>query len=266
VTASQIPPQPESGYTFGDNPTAAQRLALLAEVFEPAARDMLGRWAPGRIEAAVDLGCGPGHSTRLVHAVTGAGRTTGVERSAQFLEAARAVAVPGIHYLQHDVTVLPLPVLPAQLVHARFLLTHLPDPAGALRGWTAALAPGGRLVVQETARLTSAAPALRRYYELVAEVQRAHGQALDIGDRLADLAAGSGARLLHAGTRRLRPPVRSMARLHALNLRTWRSDPAAGHLDPGELDALDAELTAIAGGAAAEPIEHDLGELVLVHG
>ena len=94
-------------------------------------------------------------------------------------------------------------------MHARFLLTHLPNPGSALRGWTASLAPGGRLVVQETARLTSSTPALRRYYELVSEVQRAHGQALDIGDRLADLAVGSGARLLHAGTRRLRPPVTS---------------------------------------------------------
>jgi trans-aconitate 2-methyltransferase len=266
VTGPQDPQQPAGSYTFGDNPTAAERLALLAEVFEPATRDLLGRWAPERIEAAVDLGCGPGHSTRLVHAVTGARRTTGVERSAQFLEVARAAAVPGIDYLQHDVTLLPLPVPPARLVHARFLLTHLPEPAGALRGWTAALAPGGRLVAQETARLTSATPALRRYYELVAEVQRAHGQALDIGDRLADLAAATGARLLHAGTCGLRPPVPAMARLHALNLRTWRTDPAAGHLDAGELDALEAELTAIAGGAAAEPIEHDLAELVLVQG
>jgi trans-aconitate 2-methyltransferase len=257
---------PDSSYTFGDNPTAAERLALLAEVFEPATRDLLTGWAPGQVEAAVDLGCGPGYTTRLVHAVTGARRTTGVERSEQFLEAARAVAVPGIVYLRHDVTVLPLPVPPAQLVHARFLLTHLANPADALRGWTTALAPGGRLVVQETARLTSATPALRRYYELVAEVQRAHGQALEIGDRLADLAIGSGARVLHAGARRLRPPVAAMARLHALNLRTWRTDPAAGHLDPGELDALDTELTAIAGGAPAEPIEHDLGELVLVRG
>jgi SAM-dependent methyltransferase len=258
--------RPGTSYTFGDNPTAAERLALLAEVFEPATRDLLSRWAPRQVDQAVDLGCGPGHSTRLVHAVTGARGTTGVERSARFLEAARAVAVPGIVYLQHDVTVLPLPVPRAQLVHARFLLTHLADAAGALGGWTAALVPGGRLVVQETARLTSATPALRRYYELVAEVQRAHGQALDIGDRLADLAVGSGARVLHAGIRRLRPPVAAMARLHALNLLTWRADPAAGHIDRGELDALYADLTAIAGGAAAEPIEHDLGELVLVQG
>jgi len=257
-----------STYTFGDNPTAAHRLALLAQVYEPAARDLLRRWAPRQVGEAVDLGCGPGHSTRLVHAVTGARRTTGVDRSPQFLRQARATAVPRVRYRRHDVTAAPPPFGPADLVYARFLLTHLPDPAAALRLWAGTLAPGGRLLVQETARLRSAEPALSRYYELVAQVQAAYGQALDIGARLAGLAAdaGDGVRVVHAGTRRLRPPVHLMARLHVLNLRTWRTDPVARGFDSGELDALDAALTAIASGAPAEPIAQDLGELVLGRG
>ena len=35
--------------------------------------------------------------------------------------------------------------------------------------------------MQETARLVSRDPALGRYYELVAELQQRHGQALDVG-------------------------------------------------------------------------------------
>ena len=41
----------------------------------------------------------------------------------------------------------PLPVAGADLVFARFLLTHLSDSRRALETWAAALAPGGRLVL-----------------------------------------------------------------------------------------------------------------------
>jgi hypothetical protein len=55
-----------------------------------------------------------------------------------------------------------------------------------------------------------------------------------------------------------------MAALHVLNLRTWRDGRyARSAFDPDELDALDAALAAIAHGGPSEPIEQDLGELVL---
>jgi hypothetical protein len=57
------------GYTFGDTSLAARRLALLADVFEPPSRAFLAeftRVAGDQLDLAVDLGCGPGHSTRLV--------------------------------------------------------------------------------------------------------------------------------------------------------------------------------------------------------
>jgi len=60
------------GYAFGDGPTAARRLDLLADLFEPASRTFLERvagldgLAGRRPGLAVDLGCGTGHTTRLV--------------------------------------------------------------------------------------------------------------------------------------------------------------------------------------------------------
>ena len=252
-------------YTFGDTPTAAHRLALLADVYEPVSRDLLGRRVPSAPAHAVDLGCGPGHTTRLLHAVTGATRTTGIERSAEYLAIASAEPVPGVDYLLHDVTDW-LPVQ-ADLIHARFLLTHLANPQGAIEVWAAALRPGGRLVLQEVSRLVSRDPALGRYYELVAELQQLHGQSLDIGARLAELAGRSGLEVEHHAIRELHPGLRSMAALHVLNLRTWRRDSRAqGAFDDDELDGLDAALVEIAHGrAGAEPIEQDLAELVLVH-
>jgi trans-aconitate 2-methyltransferase len=262
----------EDVYTFGTTPAAATRLALLAHVYEPGTRALLARWAPPSPEHAVDLGCGPGHTARLVHEVTRARRTTGVERSPAFVAAARAQAPPGVTFVEADVTQEPLPVDEADLIHARFLLTHLAGTRAAVRRWARSLRPGGRMVLQEVARLVSREPALGRYYELVGELQEHHGQALDVGRRLDRIAADATAPaqeldVEHVAVRPWHPPVAAMATLHVLNLHTWRTDPyAVRSFDPDELDALEAALAEIAHGRPSEPIEQDLAEVVVVRG
>jgi SAM-dependent methyltransferase len=252
-------------YTFGDGATAAQRLALLAEVFEAGTRRFLAQsvtTAPGH---AVDLGSGTGFTTRLLHQVTGAARTTGIERSQAFLAQALDHPVQGIHYLQHDVSHGPLPVQEVDVLHTRFLLTHLAEPGRAVHSWCRSLRPGGLLLVQEVARLVSREPVFGRYYELVTQLQQAHGQVMDIGSRLDEIAGGSGLVMERQIIRSWHPPVTAMAGLHVLNLRTWRHDAfARAEFDPDELDSLDAALLDIAQGRhPAEPIEQDLAELVL---
>ncbi|MBI4942300.1 MAG: class I SAM-dependent methyltransferase [Actinobacteria bacterium] len=267
-------------YTFGTTPDAAHRLALLADLFAPPTRDLLARCVPPDaarpVRHAVDLGCGPGHTTRLLHAATGAARTTGVERSAEFLALARRElsdggseggsddGSDGVTYVEADATRAPLPVDPADVVHARFLLTHLAAPVEALRTWAGALADGGRLVLHEVAALDSADPVLHRYYGLVADLQRHHGQALDIGDRLGALGAAAGLTVEHAAVVAWQPDTARMAALHVINLRTWRHDPyITGSTDPADLDALDAGLVEIARGRPCAPVEQSLGEAVL---
>ena len=253
-------------YTFGDDEVAARRLDLLAQVYAPPTRALLARWAPPVVGLAVDLGCGTGHTTRLLHELTEARRTVGIERSPAYVTAARQHldGLPGAEVVEHDVTQSPLPVEGADLVFARFLLTHLSQPRRALEVWAEALAPGGRVIVQETARLVSRDPALGRYYELVAELQALHEQALDVGAQLPELAAAAGLRVEHAGRRPVNQRPAEMAALHVLNLRTWRHDPMAGGFDADELDALDDALVEIARGGPAEPVEQELGDLVAV--
>ncbi len=251
-------------YTFGTTPDAARRLELLADLFAPRTRDLLTRWVPTAPTHAVDLGCGPGRTTRLLHEVTGAARTTGVERSAEFLALARARPVPGVGFVEADVTRAPLPVEPADVVHARFLLTHLTAPQAAIAGWARTLTAGGRLLLHEVAALDSADPALHRYYELVADLQRHHGQALDIGGRLAALGETAGLVVVDSCVVRWRPDAAAMAGLHVLNLRTWRHNPfVVDAVDPAELDALDADLVAIARGRECAPVEQSLAAVVL---
>ena len=164
-----------------------------------------------------------------------------------------------------------IPAETADLLYGRYLLAHLADPVRALRAWMGAVRRGGRVMVQETARLTSPVREFRRYYELLARLQRHHGQEPEIGARLGTLAASElpqATRVLHVGLRSLRLPATAMARLHVMNLRTWRGEPFVQRtVDAAELDELEAWLGAAAtGGVRLPPVEQDLGELVLERG
>jgi hypothetical protein len=103
-----------AGYVFGDSALAARRLGLLAEVFEPTSRAFLADAGaqlagPGPLELAVDLGCGPGHTTRLLVSVLGARRTLGLDQPAFFVALAAEDPPPGASFAVHDVTAVPFP-------------------------------------------------------------------------------------------------------------------------------------------------------------
>ena len=255
----------QNQYTFGDSERAARRLALLAHAYEAPSRALIERYRPPELDLAIDLGSGPGHTTRLLHEASRARRTLGLEASARYLAQARAASPPEIEFREQDVTRL-APGLPtARLVYSRFLLTHLADPAAALRGFRALVAEQGVLLLQETAHLQSSHPALARYYELVAELQAHYGQVLYIGQDLERIGRETPFEIVHFTVRRFERPAPVMAELHVLNLRTWRSDAFASRaFDAAELNELDAELAAIVDGSQlAAPVELGLGELVL---
>jgi hypothetical protein len=97
-------------YTYGDTALAGERLSLVADLFASSSRALLRAAASSAPDLAVDLGCGPGHTTRLVHAVTGAERTLGLDRSAVFIAKASSMETAGVSFVEHDVTKTPLPV------------------------------------------------------------------------------------------------------------------------------------------------------------
>jgi trans-aconitate 2-methyltransferase len=115
-----------SEYLFGDSDIAAQRLKMLAGVYQESTRVFLQNAAgSAHFPLALDLGCGPGFTTRLVAATVLCDRVIGFDASAGFIEMARRDANERLSFLQHDVTAVPFPCERANLIFARFLLTHL---------------------------------------------------------------------------------------------------------------------------------------------
>jgi hypothetical protein len=103
------------------------------------------------------------------------------------------------------------------------------------------------LLLEETAALFSPVPALARYYDLLAQLQAHHGQETLIGQRLEDLARGIAGARATSVLQEIPMPAAIMARLHAMNLGTWKADPfmRQTHGLPA-LEDLERELTAIA--------------------
>jgi SAM-dependent methyltransferase len=249
--------------TFGDGATAADRLALLAAVFEPSSARLLRLLGYLQPRQAIDLGCGPGWSTRLVHAVLAPARTLGLERSPEQVTRGRALAPPGVEYQVHEVTEVPFPGPRPDFLYSRFLLTHLRDPEQVVAAWGRAAAARAVLVLEETADMTSDHPAFARYYQLVDQLQAAYGQRLRVGAGLTGPFPGWTTELSLLSPLSL--PASRMARLHALNLATWRQDPhARAAFDGDELDRLAARLGAIASGVeAVPPVRVVMRQLVL---
>src|SRR5262245_38519422 len=145
-------------YVFGDSRLASDRLRWLALVYEPALRELVGRWGPDRPAHAVDLGSGPGHATLLLHELLKAQRTTGIDASAPFVAEGTRNAPPGVRFVEHNVLEPPFPVDPADFLYCRHLLAHVAEPHEAFSAWVGLGRPGTRLAVQETESLESEEP------------------------------------------------------------------------------------------------------------
>ena len=235
-----------SHYSFGDNRLAALRLEYLAAAFAPSSRRFLQNAKPGRVELALDLGSGIGATTALVREVSDAPQVTGYERSPNFLAIARH-RHPELMFRNMDVLSPVYPDREADLIYCRFLLTHIHRAADVLNTGVQHLRSGGRLLLEETAALFSPVPALSRYYDLVEQLQAHHGQETLIGKRLEALARGVAGGRATSVLLEIPMPAAVMARLHAMNLGTWKADPFMLETHGlGALEDLERELKAIA--------------------
>jgi trans-aconitate 2-methyltransferase len=210
-------------YTFGDSNLAARRLAIVAEIFQATTARFLRHSGTPAPDLAVDLGCGPGHTTQLLNETVRPKRTIAVDFSTAFVELAADRLGDTAEVLNGDVLDLPEAVPAADLMFARLLLTHLTDPVGAVRGWVRRLSSGGVLMLEEVESITTEEPTFCAYLDLQRGMLAANRQTLEIGAALdATLTPSMGYRSELATTT---PPTAAVARMFAMNFAVWRHEP-----------------------------------------
>jgi SAM-dependent methyltransferase len=191
----------DATYIHGTSEGEQARLAIMNGLLNR--RELAAIGAAGS-ERCLELGAGTGVFARaLADAVSRGGSVVAVERDERQLAAARrnAAGAPNLELRSGDA--LAPPLAPAEwgafdLVHARFLLEHLPAPLEAVRAMVRAVRPGGRIVLVDDdhtlLRLWPAVPAFERLWEVYWRQYERNGTDPNVGRRLVALLVAAGAR------------------------------------------------------------------------
>ena len=187
-------------YVIRGGAEGRERLRMLARVMGPNTLALLNRAGIEAGTVCLDVGCGGGDVTLDLAGLVGPdGRVVGIDIDDEKLDLARKDAeirqIPNVEFRRVDVREVAGDET-FDVVYARFLLTHLSDPAGALTIMYEALRPGGTIVVEDIDSSGQFcypdSAAIRRYIELYTSVVRKHGGDPNIGQRLPGLLLDAG--------------------------------------------------------------------------
>jgi len=253
----------EHRYAFGDNDPAAERLAMVADVFAQPSRALLGELSGLRFRVAIDLGCGPGHSSQLLADQAAPEQLVGIDLSENYLERARARGLSQARWHRHDVTDLPLPQAPADLIYARLVLAHLSERATVLAGWLSQLCPEGCLVLEEDEEILAETEVLADYELMAKTLISDRGGDLYVGRLLAEMVPPP-YQVALSRTYNHAVPDPIAARLFAMNFRVWRTDPLVlARYSSSALDGLARGLDALAASRARGTVDFVIRQLIV---
>lgn len=199
----------------------------------------------------LDVGCGGGDvAFDLARLVAPGGHVVGTDIDDVKLEIARAEAV-GQHL--HNVTflhadaLLEIPPETFDLVHARFLLSHLGEPAAAVANMRKSLKPGGTLVLEDVdfTGYFCHPPhdEFERYKELYTQAAHRRGADPALGRRLPELAREAGFTGIHVNVVQHAAMAGDAKWISALTMEAIAdSVVAAGLTDRAETERLTAAM------------------------
>lgn len=186
-------------YVIAGGYEGKERLKLLAEVLQPTTLRLLQHNAKlSEGMRCLDVGCGGGFVTALMADIVGPeGKVVGVDSDEEILTLARADAETEN---RRNVTFLKLDAINQHqhenqhrhdyydLVYARFLLTHLPNPQHCLDSMFRSSKRGGQVVVEDIDFTGSFSyppnHAFQRHAELYQQVVTKRGADPNIGPKL----------------------------------------------------------------------------------
>jgi ubiquinone/menaquinone biosynthesis C-methylase UbiE len=187
-------------YVIRGGAEGRERLRLLAQLFGPSTRALIARVGVASGAVCLDVGCGGGDVTlELARAVGPSGRVIGVDFDAEKIDIARREAeqhgLRNVTFELRDVSTWE-PVVPFDVVFARFLLTHVPDPATLLAALYRHVRPGGVAALEDIDFrghfYEPHCPALDRFVELYTTAVRRRGGDAEIGPKLPKLLRDAG--------------------------------------------------------------------------
>jgi 2-polyprenyl-3-methyl-5-hydroxy-6-metoxy-1,4-benzoquinol methylase len=177
-----------------------ERLRVLARVMQTSTDSLLERLGVNDGLMCLDVGCGGGDvSLELARRVAPHGKVLGVDIDKTILDLARREAedrgILNLEFRERDIRAHHAGSV-FDVVYARFLLTHLDDPARVVAAFYKHLRPGGLVIIEDVdVRGCFTYPeskAFRRFLELYSAVVSRRGGDPDIGPRLPVLLADGG--------------------------------------------------------------------------
>lgn len=137
-----------SGYLFAATAEGEQqRLAMQAGWWDPITFEQLTATGVGAGWRCLEVGAGTGSVAEWLGRQVGArGHVVATDTETRFLE---HLSTPNLEVRHHDVVADPIEESAYDLIHARLVLMHLPGRVPAVARLTAALRPGGWLVLED---------------------------------------------------------------------------------------------------------------------
>jgi SAM-dependent methyltransferase len=144
----------EREYILGTHDAEIARLELQHAAWRPHVLEAWRTAGLGAGHVVLDVGCGPGHATRDLSDVVGAGgRVVAIDQSRRFLNylerRAREDARTNIEMCLRDLGRDDLPAVEADAAWCRWILAFVGDPRALLERIAARLRPGGTIVIHE---------------------------------------------------------------------------------------------------------------------
>ncbi|MFD5631158.1 class I SAM-dependent methyltransferase [Streptomyces sp. NPDC127072] len=142
--------RPGPGGRYGENlfepehPQEAERIDAAALVYDPFTTRRLHALDPGPGSRCLEVGAGTGTVVRWLLEEAGAGEVVALDRDTGALE---ALAGPRVRVISADLRDESLDLGSFDLIHARFVLMHLPERRQLVSRLARWLGPGGWLVL-----------------------------------------------------------------------------------------------------------------------
>ncbi len=177
-----------------------ERLRILARVMQPTTQSLFERVGMRPGMACLDAGCGGGDVTLELARLAGStGHAVGIDIDEIKLELARQEAtasrIGNVSFHQTEIGAAQFEP-EFDIIYARFLLTHLPNPAAVIAKMQSWLKPGGMLVIEDidfTGHFCHPeSAAFRRYVELYTSAVKRRGGDPHIGPRIPPLLVEAG--------------------------------------------------------------------------